>query len=61
MQLDGIGFKSGDMDLYFEHDGIGVKNTFRPLAVEITEASHLGQINALFYRLYATNAQVYSF
>ena len=53
----GIGFKSGDMNLYFEHDGIGVKsNTFRP-AVGNNGSITLGQTNALFYRLYAENAQ----
>ena len=53
----GIEFKSGDMNLYFEHDGIGVKsNTFRP-AVGNNGSITLGQTNALFYRLYAKNAQ----
>ena len=53
----GIGFTSGDLTLYLEHDGIGVKsNTFRPAGAN-NGIITLGQPSALWYRLYAKNAE----
>ena len=57
----GIGFKSGDMNLYFEHDGIGVKsNTFRP-AVGNNGSITLGQTKCVILSFVCKKCAVCSF